>query len=312
MRRQLAATTVALTLLLAGCSGGSGSDDPTASPDASTTAEATASAEDVAALEAVSVEGDLGSEPTISYDTWPFTVSAPVARVVSEGSGAALEEGQVLSVDYLAVSGADGSPAGTTYGASQESITLGDATIVPQLNEVLTGQSVGARVLLAVPGTAEEGSTIMAIEVADAVTVPDRAEGEAVAPAEGLPTVTLAEDGEPSITPATGDAPTSLVVQPLIKGAGAPVEAGQAVTVNYSGWLWDGTPFDSSWGATKFTTTIGAGQVIQGWDQGLVGQTVGSQVLLVVPAELGYGDRETGSIPAGSTLVFVVDILAAS
>ncbi len=310
MRRRLAASTLALALLLAGCSGDSGSDDPTSSPDASSTAAATASAEDIAALEAVSVEGDLGSEPTVTYDSWPFTVSAPVARVVSEGSGAPLEEGQVMTVDYVAVSGVDGSAAGSTYGSTHEAITLGDANIVPQLNEVLTGQSVGARVLLAVPGT--EGSTIMAIEIVDAVTVPDRAEGEAVAPVEGLPTVTLAEDGEPSITPVEGDAPAELVVQPLIQGAGPAVEAGQSVTVNYSGWLWDGTAFDSSWGSSKFTTTIGAGMVIQGWDEGLVGQTVGSQVLLVVPADKGYGDTATGTIPAGSTLVFVVDILAAS
>ncbi|MFI2753988.1 FKBP-type peptidyl-prolyl cis-trans isomerase [Cellulomonas sp. P22] len=310
MYRRLAATTVALALLLAGCSGSSGSDDPTETPTASASAEATASAEDIAALESVKVEGDLGAEPTVTYDTWPFTVSANVARVVTEGEGEALEDGQVLAVDYVAVNGADGTTLGTTYGASHESLTLGDANIVGALNDILMDQNVGSRVLLAVPGT--DSVTLMAIEVVSATTVPDRAEGEAVAPADGLPTVTLAEDGTPSITPVAGDAPTELVVQPLIKGSGAAVEAGQSVTVHYSGWLWDGTAFDSSWGSSPFTTVIGSGQVIDGWDQGLVGQTVGSQVLLVVPPSLGYGDKDQSAIPANSTLVFVVDILAAS
>ncbi len=113
---------------------------------------------------------------------------------------------------------------------------------------------------------------------------------------------------------ATGTAPTSLVVQPLIQGTGAKVASGQTVVVNYSVWLWDGTKFDSSWdrGATFPVQNIGQAQVIDGWNQGLVGQTVGSQVLLVVPPSLGYGATAQGSIPANSTLVFVVDILAAA
>ncbi len=91
------------------------------------------------------------------------------------------------------------------------------------------------------------------------------------------------------------------------------MQSGQNVTFHYSGWLWDGTPFDSSWEkGAAFTTSLGTGQVIQGWDQGLVGQPVGSQVLLVIPPALGYGDAEQGSIPANSTLVFVVDILSAA
>ena len=83
--------------------------------------------------------------------------------------------------------------------------------------------------------------------------------------------------------------------------------------MQYSGWLFDGTPFDSSWvNGAPFTTQIGTGSVIQGWDQGIIGQTVGSQVLLVIPPDLAYGDTERGTIPASSTLIFVVDILDAS
>jgi len=316
--RRLATATVsaavASMLILAGCAGSESGESSTPSPSASEAAapdaQPEATAEDVAALEAVTVEGAAGSEPTLGFEQ-PFTVSAAVARVLEEGTGAALEEGQMLSMNFVQVNGEDGSTLGSTYGAAPAQLTLGDPQVFSALTDALTGQAVGVRLLFAAPG--QEGSTIMALEVSDAKTIPTRAEGQAVAPAAGLPTVTLAENGAPSIEPVAGDPPADLVVQPLITGTGPAVASGQSVTFQYSGWLWDGTPFDSSWDAgSPFTTTLGAGQVIPGWDQGLVGQTVGSQVLLVIPPALGYGDQETGSIPPNSTLVFVVDILAAS
>lgn len=308
----LAAAGIALTLLLSACSSGSGTDDP--SPSASESAasdSATTSPEDVAALAEVTVTGDPGAQPTITLPSTPFTLSGTVARVVDEGTGAELEDGQVVVIDFVSVDGADGSVVSETYSSSPTTLTMGDDSIIQALTDALTGQKVGTRLLLGIGST--DSTQVMALDVVDARTVPTRAEGEAVAPVDGLPTVTLADDGEPSITPATGDAPTTLVAQPLIKGSGAAVESGQTVTVKYSGWLWDGTAFDSSWTKdTTFSFTVGSGQVIDGWDQGVAGQTVGSQVLLVVPPELGYGDTATGTIPAGSTLVFVVDILDAT
>jgi peptidylprolyl isomerase len=143
----------------------------------------------------------------------------------------------------------------------------------------------------------------------------ERAEGEAVAPAAGLPTVELAENGAPSITVPGGQPPTELVVQPLIEGAGAAVESGQTITVHYTGVLWEGgTQFDSSWERGSPTSfEIGTGAVIPGWDEGLVGQPVGSQILLVVPPAKGYPEGSPdGSISATDTIVFVVDILDAS
>jgi peptidylprolyl isomerase len=139
-----------------------------------------------------------------------------------------------------------------------------------------------------------------------------RAEGESVAPAAGLPAVELASNGAPSIDFSASARPDGLVVQPLIAGSGSPVEEGQSITVHYSGWLWDGAPFDSSWrGASPISFVIARGSLIDGWVDGLVGQPVGSQVLLVVPPEKGYGGADLGIIPPDSTLVFVVDILAA-
>lgn len=309
--RRIAAAALALTLGagLAACSGDA-SDDPTtpAPTDTASAAPAeTPSAEDVAALEGVTVEGELGAKPTITLPSTPFEVTAPVARLVDEGTGEEIAEGDLIDMNTVWLNGTDGSELSTTWGAEPEKLTVTPDMLPPSLVEVLVGGKVGLRFAFASP--AQEGSTVAVAEVVG--MSPARAQGAAVEPAEGLPTVTLAENGEPSIEPLAGDAPTSLVVQPLIQGEGATVEAGQTILAHYSGWLWDGTPFDSSWtrGAPA-SFGIGGGQVIAGWDEGLVGQKVGSQVLLVVPPDKGYGAEGSGdTIPPNSTLVFVVDIL---
>lgn len=141
-----------------------------------------------------------------------------------------------------------------------------------------------------------------------------RAAGEQVTDLpSGLPTVTLDDaTGKPSIDVSTyTDHGDQLVAQPLIKGSGDTVQDGQSVTVNYTGWLTDGTQFDSSWDNGS-PATFSLNQVVTGFKNGLVGQTVGSQVLLIIPPDQGYGSQAVSSIPANSTLIFVVDILAAS
>jgi peptidylprolyl isomerase len=103
-----------------------------------------------------------------------------------------------------------------------------------------------------------------------------------------------------------------LKVTPLVAGKGPKVQAGQQITVNYVGVTYaDGQEFDSSWNSGQpLQTPIGAGRLIPGWDQGLVGVPVGSRVQLDIPADLAYGEQPTGGQPAGD-LRFVVDILQA-
>lgn len=94
-------------------------------------------------------------------------------------------------------------------------------------------------------------------------------------------------------------------------GTGATAQSGQMVTVNYVGTLDDGTKFDSSYDHQKpFTFPLGAGQVIQGWDLGVLGMKVGGKRQLTIPPELGYGARTNGPIPANSTLHFTIELLA--
>ncbi|MBO0869952.1 MAG: FKBP-type peptidyl-prolyl cis-trans isomerase [Micromonosporaceae bacterium] len=116
---------------------------------------------------------------------------------------------------------------------------------------------------------------------------------------------------KPKVTKGSGSV-SSLKVTTLIKGKGAAVKSGQTIVVNYVGVTYkDGKEFDSSWkNSQTFSFPLGQGQVIPGWDQGLVGVTVGSRVQLDIPSNLAYGDNPTGGQPAGA-LRFVVDVLSA-
>lgn len=117
---------------------------------------------------------------------------------------------------------------------------------------------------------------------------------------------------EPKVTPPSGAAPTTLVTKEIIKGTGAEAKAGDSVTVNYVGVLYNGgKEFDASWKRNEpFTFTLGKGQVIPGWDQGVAGMKVGGRRELIIPSELAYGKRGSPpTIPANAPLVFVVDLL---
>lgn len=96
----------------------------------------------------------------------------------------------------------------------------------------------------------------------------------------------------------------------IVQGDGAMPETGQTVVVHYTGWLEDGTQFDSSLDrGTPFTFALGMGNVIPGWDEGLATMKVGGKRQLVIPPELGYGENGSGLIPPGATLIFEVELL---
>jgi peptidylprolyl isomerase len=104
--------------------------------------------------------------------------------------------------------------------------------------------------------------------------------------------------------------PSGLRYRDLALGEGPAPEAGRDVVVHYTGWLLDGTKFDSSVDRNAaFKFKLGAGAVIAGWDEGVATMQVGGKRKLVIPPALGYGDRQVGPIPAGSTLVFEVELL---
>ena len=101
----------------------------------------------------------------------------------------------------------------------------------------------------------------------------------------------------------------NLFVQDLVVGTGAEAVAGRTVRVTYSGYLISGSRFDSNVGGSPFSFALGGGQVIAGWDQGVVGMKVGGKRRLVIGSSLGYGRQGSGPIPANATLVFDVEVL---
>jgi peptidylprolyl isomerase len=106
------------------------------------------------------------------------------------------------------------------------------------------------------------------------------------------------------------DMTDELQIIDLQPGDGKAAVKGALITTQYTGWLEDGTEFDSSWSRGKpFQCVIGTGRVIKGWDQGLMGMQVGGKRQLRVPARLGYGERTMGKIPPNSNLVFEIELL---
>jgi peptidylprolyl isomerase len=312
----LAAVALA-SIALTGCASGDSGDGSAASdgnvcevtPAAEPSPAPSPSEADVKAVDAIEVEGPVGKEPKVTFKA-PIKVTSPTSRVVDEGTGEELTEGAQVTINYVVIAGKDGSTSGSTWETKKpESFTLGD----PQydlLNDRLIGQKVGTRIVMASTAM-DQTIQVTMVEVTEVKEIPTRAEGTAVEPKDGLPTVELADDGQPTVTiPKSYAEPTDLVVQPLVEGDGPKVTKDQTVTVQYAGCLLDGTSFDSSW-SRGTPTSFPLNGVIPGWTNGIAGQKVGSQVLLVVPADQGYGDQANGAIPANSTLVFVVDILEA-
>ena len=103
---------------------------------------------------------------------------------------------------------------------------------------------------------------------------------------------------------------SNLKIEDIQVGTGKEVVSGDNIVIHYKGTLTDGTKFDSSYDRGEpFETQIGVGQVIKGWDEGVVGMKVGGKRKLTIPPEMGYGNRAVGPIPANSTLIFEVELV---
>ncbi len=307
------AAALAAALTLAGC-GGSSSSTSGADPLAKVTVSGT----------------DAKKAPTVSLGSMPLTVTKTSSRVLTEGTGATVTATDLVSINALIIDGKDGKVATSTWDSSPVGLDLAASDLFASLKTQLPGKKIGSRLLVASPPAdafGSQGNTTLGIGGTDTVvflvdilstTKPlSVATGTAVAPKSGLPVVTLTEGKAATITMPKGvKAPTKLVIQPLIAGTGPKVASGQTVRVTYTGALWkNGKVFDASADHSDqkfFEFAVGQGQVIPGWDKGVVGQPVGSRLLLVVPPADGYGTGGNPPTISGTdTLVFVVDILAA-
>lgn len=251
----------------------------------------------------VVVSGQAGVAPDLTY-TVPLDVTVPGPRTVWPGTGEPLDEGSPVLVNLYAQDGRDGSVLQNTFADAPAAYEMSAESLGGSLYEALRGNRVGARLLVL-----DEPDGVPVVLVVD--VLPTRASGTEVPVPEGLPAVTRDSEGAPAVSiPQGAEPPADLQVTRVVRGTGDQVEAGQIVTVEFSVWAWStGEQVDTTWtpGSPPQSTMIGIGQVVEGWDQGLLEQSVGSQVMLVVPPGLGYAD--TASPLAGETLVYVVDIL---
>ncbi|WP_432564181.1 FKBP-type peptidyl-prolyl cis-trans isomerase [Kineococcus sp. SYSU DK003] len=326
MRRRTAvlsaASALAVSLLLGACA--SEGDTPSAS-EQSASASASANAIEPAVTDdalPVIVEGEVNPtvKPTVTF-TPPLSVTETSRKVVAAGTGQEIESTDEVQFAYTLYAGSTGVELDSSYGGTDARFEL--ANITMGLARGFVGAHVGDRLVVAIApedGFGDQVSTFnqegvdattTIVMVADVVRViGDRAEGTEVTPPANLPAVTYDENGVPTgFTVSDPTPPADTVVQPLIQGSGPALTPGMNVQMQYVGaTLADGQVFQSSWETQPFETQIGVGGLITGWDEGLIGQTVGSRVLLVIPSAKAYGDAPTGGQPAGA-LVFVVDIL---
>jgi FKBP-type peptidyl-prolyl cis-trans isomerase len=272
-------------------------------------------------VEQIEVLGEFGVQPEVNFPT-PLSGQGVETQVVIQGDGGAIVGGQRVSLHFIGYNAADGSVIqGSEFGTedfiSQDLIE--GAT--PDFCKALTGVEVGSRVAVlldpesahgsvGIPtlGIAEDAGVIFIFDVVNAYL--PKANGTAKAPETGMPTVITAPSGQPGVQIPASDAPTEFRRTVLVEGGGEPIEIGDTVVLHYSGWTWNGDLFDSSWeSGAPATFPITYEGLIEGFVMGLEGVSVGSQVIAVIPPELGYGDLAQGSIPAGSTLIFVIDVL---
>ncbi|HEX6448658.1 MAG TPA: FKBP-type peptidyl-prolyl cis-trans isomerase [Trebonia sp.] len=314
MRRAYALLAVPLPLLIAAVAG-CGSSSPSSAGGSSS----------------VTVSGAFGAAPNVSI---PAASASPslYSKTVIQGSGAPLTTTDSFVGNYVAYvwSGKTHQLKMSTYTTHTPSLFSGQ--LLPGLSTALKGAKEGSRVLAVIPpkegfgaqGNSQLGVTgsdtlVFVIDLEKSFANTAGATGTHVSNGGGaLPTVSTPAAGQaPTVTIPKTAPPKNLTVTPLIKGTGPAVAKGQAVVVQYTGVIWrTGKVFDSSWSRKvpfEFVDGANPPQVITGWDKGLVGQTVGSRVMITVPPADGYGSsgQSQAGIKGTDTLVFVVDIVGA-
>jgi peptidylprolyl isomerase len=279
----------------------------------------------------MTVVGAYNAAPDVTIPAQPAAPSLYIKTLIP-GTGPKLTSSEGLVGNYVTYdwSGTTSKLISSSYQQGSPSLFVGQ--LLPGLEKALIGQRVGSRVLAVLPpseafgsvGNSQEGvgpddSLVFVIDMDSAFATASVPGTQTSTGGGALPTVTPpAADSTtgPTITiPANATPPDTLQAKPLIKGTGPVVKTGDDIAIQYTGVSWQtGEVFNSSWASgTPFTMVTGAGQVIKGLDDGQVGQTVGSRVLLVVPPADGYGSAGSpaAGIDGNDTLVFVVDILAA-
>ncbi|WP_341999694.1 FKBP-type peptidyl-prolyl cis-trans isomerase [Microbacterium sp. LWH7-1.2] len=272
-------------------------------------------------MDLITVTGDTEDEPEVDLYT-PVKAPQLAYEDVVTGDGTAITSAtQSLVLDVALFSGTTGELlAATPYDGDLSRVgSVAQFANFPGFEEALHCATEGSRVAVALSpddlgdGVAEQaglddGDALVAVIDLRKVYLAAADGQNQFNSGFGLPSVVRAPDGRPGLIIPDGAAPSDLTIQTLKKGDGDEVTGEQPVRVHYTGVVWgEDEPFDSTWDGEPASLTLDA--VVPGFAKALEGQTVGSQVLVVVPPAEGYGDQAQGGIPADSTLVFVIDIL---
>ncbi|MBX3093125.1 MAG: hypothetical protein KF680_01070 [Cryobacterium sp.] len=268
-----------------------------------------------AASALVTAEGAVGDTPVVKFPT-PIVSEGIEAQALVVGDGVAARMGDTVAIKYSLFNAATGGPIGSSgYAHGGDYFTLGASNANDVVSDGLECATVGSRIAIVASALAVHGgqgdasvgvgpddSIVYVIDVVDAF--PGKANGAPQAPAADLPAVVTAPNGTPGITIPRTSAPTDVTVALLQTGSGDVLAAGDRVLLKYTAVAWEtGRVLSSTWanGQSTIVPLDDSGTLPSGVVAGLVGKTVNSQVLIVVPR------GEGGS--SDSTLVYVVDVL---
>ena len=278
-------------------------------------------AESGSVVDKVKVTGGYGELPSVEFPT-PLFASKTERKILHMGNGSPALPGGAVTLDFTMYNGETGDLIGQTKydGTDAQTTTLDETVMVKGFISTIQCATPGSRIVSVISSSdlldqngqligalGKDTSVVFVVDV-DSTSLP-RANGQDQPAQDGFPSVVLDAEGVPGVTIPSFKAPSDLKIEVLKQGNGPVVKENSTVTIHYTGVLWsDGTVFDSSW-ETKKPLTYPLNKFVPGFTQALIGQKVGSQIVAVIPPELGYGNQDYGNIPAGSTLVFVIDIL---
>ncbi len=319
MRKTLAVLlATGVTVGLSACAGSPASDSCT-----SPVTEGSAS-------RLVDATGSIGSSPEVDFPT-PLVTDGIEVSVIERGEGRTLVEGQIVDFEVTAYNGETGKAFSASAYGQDAPIRRTAGSEADALGAALQCAEVGSRLAVTTtfadqfgeqtpdPSLGLEADSTVVLVVDVVAGYLGKANGSDQLPQSGFPAVVLAPNGQPGITIPAEEPPTELGVEVLKVGSGAKVEQEDQVVLHYTGLLWDSEEsiFDSSWdrGVASTFNAVSLednpqGGLVPGFAEALIGQRVGSQFVVVIPPEFGYPEGQApASIPAGSTMVFVVDVL---
>lgn len=273
-------------------------------------------------LAEVEVSGDLGETPEV---TWPddYTAGSAESETLIEGDGPEIAADGTALVHYWIGNGYDQSEAISTYTALPEVLDLTDTELPEALTDPVVGATVGSRIVTSLDaeelfgpvgqpayGISNKDPLLLVTDVLGPYEIDEPYEEQGTGFA---PDLVLGEDGDPTAMRFAGrPRPTGkLQVQTLVEGDGEALKASDVVMVDYLGSVYaKPKPFDTSFGADPLVQSLSG--LVEGWQQALVGKTVGSRVVLAIPPRLGYGaeGNEGAGIKGTDTIYFLIDILA--